>query len=303
MKKIVALVLSLVMVLGLATTAFAAADQYDLYQATVAKVAAGKLVAGATADIQGAIETKAAVKNADGSGNLEYYTVSTQTGKYYVKTTAPTVADYAVTADGKTDILFYLAEVTANDVAYVGEAEKFTNFGTSCGQLYQVDTTKEYYKVTKTSDATMVAEYTVYTKSANTVGAPVLVGNEIVLLSGAPTVGTTLAIDGILNHSWAVTGVKATAAGNVPTEVKCLNCGAVVTKFYDAATKVPAGSVATQVPGYNYWFVAPVAGATTAPEAGDKVNSAETFDAGIAMYVGMSVMAAAGSAVVLKKKD
>lgn len=37
--------------------------------------------------------------------------------------------------------------------------------------------------------------------------------------------------------------------------------------------------------------------------AGDKVESAETFDAGIAMYVGMSVMAAAGSAVVLKKKD
>ena len=35
----------------------------------------------------------------------------------------------------------------------------------------------------------------------------------------------------------------------------------------------------------------------------DKVTSAETFDAGIAMYVGMSVMAAAGSAVVLKKKD
>ena len=35
----------------------------------------------------------------------------------------------------------------------------------------------------------------------------------------------------------------------------------------------------------------------------DKVESAETFDAGIAMYVGMSVMAAAGSAVVLKKKD
>ena len=35
----------------------------------------------------------------------------------------------------------------------------------------------------------------------------------------------------------------------------------------------------------------------------DKVTSAGTFDAGIAMYVGMSVMAAAGSAVVLKKKD
>ena len=36
----------------------------------------------------------------------------------------------------------------------------------------------------------------------------------------------------------------------------------------------------------------------------DKVQSADTFDAGIAMYVGMSVMAAAGAAVVIgKKKD
>ena len=47
-----------------------------------------------------------------------------------------------------------------------------------------------------------------------------------------------------------------------------------------------------------YWTAA-----VAAPEATDKVESAQTFDAGIAMYVGMSVMAAAGSAVVLKKKD
>ena len=46
-----------------------------------------------------------------------------------------------------------------------------------------------------------------------------------------------------------------------------------------------------------------VADAPAADAEGDKVESAETFDAGIAMYVGMSVMAAAGSAVVLKKKD
>ena len=49
-------------------------------------------------------------------------------------------------------------------------------------------------------------------------------------------------------------------------------------------------------------FVADAA-AVEAPAASDKVESAQTFDAGIAMYVGMSVMAAAGSAVVLKKKD
>ena len=41
---------------------------------------------------------------------------------------------------------------------------------------------------------------------------------------------------------------------------------------------------------------------TTTPST-DKVQSADTFDAGIAMYVGMSVMAAAGSVVVLKKRE
>ena len=44
-----------------------------------------------------------------------------------------------------------------------------------------------------------------------------------------------------------------------------------------------------------------IGGGATTPDT-DKVTSADTFDAGIAMYVGMSVMAAAGSAVVIGKK-
>ena len=45
-------------------------------------------------------------------------------------------------------------------------------------------------------------------------------------------------------------------------------------------------------------------GGSSTSTSTDKVQSAATFDAGIAMYVGMSVMAAAGSAVVIgKKKD
>ena len=44
-------------------------------------------------------------------------------------------------------------------------------------------------------------------------------------------------------------------------------------------------------------------GTTTGTNTTDKVTSADTFDAGIAMYVGMSVMAAAGSVVVLKKRE
>ena len=48
----------------------------------------------------------------------------------------------------------------------------------------------------------------------------------------------------------------------------------------------------------------PSGGTVVTPSTDKTVTSADTFDAGIAMYVGMSVMAAAGSAVVIgKKKD
>ncbi len=86
------------------------------------------------------------------------------------------------------------------------------------------------------------------------------------------------------------------------TTVKCSECGKVATLYANA---VAAGKNAQTVPGVvGYITFADYMdfGAVSAPSTG-KVESAETFDAGIAMYVGMSVMAAAGSAVVLKKKD
>ena len=311
MKKIVALVLSLVMVLGLATTAFAAADKYDGYVANADNYAAGKLTAVATTTngLDGVeITYKAAVKNSDGSGNLEYYEIS---GVPYVKTAAPTVESLAITADGKTDILFFLDKVASwNDVKYVAEAKAFADFGTKCGQLYQVNTLATYYEVTKTSAASPV-KGDVYAAAA--VGATaynsVLVGDKIVKLVLAPvTEADTLGVDQILTHKWAVTGVQAVSTITVPTQVTCLNCGAVVTTLYKSSALVPAGEEFVSVPGdygtAGWVFVEPAAAATTTPVVdGEKVESAETFDAGIAMYVGMSVMAAAGSAVVLKKKD
>ena len=76
-------------------------------------------------------------------------------------------------------------------------------------------------------------------------------------------------------------------------------------------TKLPAtykgATVTLTIDGTAYYVLlesAATSGTTGTVGGTDKVvQSAETFDAGIAMYVGMSVMAAAGSVVVLKKRE
>ena len=104
-------------------------------------------------------------------------------------------------------------------------------------------------------------------------------------------------------------------------EYKCVICG---TKFNGTTTKaagvtyVPyfepnlATKTAYTTAGYdmsdvdtgNLWLISTKVPSGGAASTDKTVTSADTFDAGIAMYVGMSVMAAAGSAVVIgKKKD
>ena len=53
---------------------------------------------------------------------------------------------------------------------------------------------------------------------------------------------------------------------------------------------------------YGWGGYYPVVGGTSSSTADKTVTSAKTFDAGIGMYVAMSVMAAAGSAVIMGKK-
>ena len=94
------------------------------------------------------------------------------------------------------------------------------------------------------------------------------------------------------------------------TKVYCAECDAefafVAGKVSDAIAKFGAGNylptTLADAAGTVYVSIAPVGGTVVTPST-DKVQSAETFDAGIAMYVGMSVMAAAGSVVVLKKRE
>ena len=277
MKKIIATVLAMVMALALCTVAFAAADTYDSYAATSANIKAGKLVSGATETAQDfEITTVAATKNSDGTGNLEYLLIGNVA---YVKTTSPTISDFAITAANKTDILFYVTAVTAP--TYEASAKAFTNFGYKCDQIVNTDNSK-YYEVT-----TGANEGKIY-KEAET-GMNVLVDGKIVTVAATETEPKA--------HTWAVSASKVENGVIVPTEVTCGVCGSKSTAVYKVG-KAPAGSKVVGVPGFDAYVFVPGGVANT----NNTTTSPKTFDAGIAMYVGMALTSVAGSAVVIGKK-
>ena len=291
MKKIVALVLSLVMVLGLATTAFGAADTYDLYKAD--KDMAGKM-ALSLQDKQVTIDEVAAKTNTDGSGNVAYLVLGN--GEYATKTTTPTIDSYAVCAKDKTDVLYYVNiadNAGAGYFSYKLKVDAWTAFGLKCGEVSNVANTivpgADYF-------------YCPVTKLVHVAADPVANGELNWLLDGAVVSGG--AGMAVTDHTFVANDFKydSTLKQNVPTSAICTTCLETTAAIY-ADGKVPATMKPYAMANAAGYFAVVSATASTPAVDTEKVESAETFDAGIAMYVGMSVMAAAGSAVVLKKKD
>ncbi len=280
MKKIIATVLAMVMALALCTTAFAA-DNYDLYLANSTNIS-GKVIAanGAVAEkANKSITITAAASYSDGTGNLEYLTDADSV--IYVKTTTPTVADYAVTVTGKKDILFYVTKVDAAPT-YAASAKAFTDFGYKCGQVVNTDNSK-YYEIT-------TGEHTGKVFKAGEDWS-VLVDGKLVKLAGSDAE--------VKAHTWVVSASKVENGKVVPTEAVCGICGSKTTAIYETG-KAPAGSKTETLTGVTGYVVVPN-GASTTPSTGTN-KSPKTFDAGIAMYVGMALTSVAGSAVVIGKK-
>ena len=284
MKKIIATVLAMVMALALCTTAFAA-DNYDLYLANSTNIS-GKVIAanGAVAEkTNKTITITAAASYSDGTGNLEYLTDAD--GVIYVKTTTPTVADYAVTVTGKKDILFYVTKVDAAPM-YAASAKAFTDFGYKCGQVVNNDNSK-YYEITTGADAGKVY------KATDNGTLSVLVDGKLVKLDNTSAAA-------VKEHNWSVSASKVENGKVIPTEAVCGICGSKSTAIYETG-KAPAGSKVETLNGVTGYVVVPN-GTSTTPTTGTTNKSPKTFDAGIAMYVGMALTSVAGSAVVIGKK-
>jgi len=299
MKKIVAVVLALVMVLGLATTAFAATAKTptdknlgDFYMELTDKAKTGGVVSKLHA--YGAVAPKDVNENGlidtDELGAVAFYQAEGTVTKF-VQVNSVQEADgafyYLKGNNEKSDTLFmYFAFLEINP-EYAGTAVAFANFGEDCGQYdFDPEDDTKYYMFQ--GDV-----YTVDVTETSTVS--LMVDGKLTAVTKVATKAAKVA------HIPAYTYDKAYKI----VAVKCAECGLDATIYPNYASvpkadKKVGNAYLINTSEYYSWNAAkaPAADAET-----DKVESAQTFDAGIAMYVGMSVMAAAGSAVVLKKKD
>ena len=278
MKKIIATVLAMVMALALCTVAFAAETQkYDAYDAeTGVKAYASKYLKYVKGD------STATPKTISYYELFEDADLTNSTNAKFVPVSKATDADYVLKYEGKDTVAMYLATVTAT--TYVGNATPYTDLGKKCGQYnYKAagytDSNKFYTAVNDDGDNEL------FVKGGN---VNMLVDGKIVGMTKIGADGETLA-DVVVPHIWVLDVPNMTA--------KCSECGATA-KLYEKYAEVPTGADSVKVQGY--FLVAD----KTPTKPGDSTTkpSPKTFDAGIAMYVGMALTSVAGSAVVIGKK-
>ncbi len=279
MKKIVALVLSLVMALSLATVAFAA-NYSDAYYWTNGGWKKYDLN-GVAVSYTSATETKKDGKVV--AGSLAYYTVA---DSYYLVEVAKADATFQMKVDGK---VVYLAEVVVIDYTKVGKTVKA---GTKCG-----DYDKDVYGDAKLLDVDGDL-YIVDTEE----------GDTAVLVDGVVKFAYKVADPATVEHEWysidgkLVTDTDADKIAEVKGTVLCKNCKVKATLTNDKGA-IPTDATViynADLGVYMYWTDSADAGKTETKT--DGISSPKTFDAGIAMYVGMSLLSVAGGAVVIGKK-
>ena len=309
MKKIIATVLAMVMALALCTTAFAA--EYPKSETTVTKVDA----VTATTTNKGhdtywmAKTTTWSAEGADGVDVVKYYADKDCDKEYNEAITAMLIAGGYY----KINLVKYAAaaDATCTDAGYAVDIWN--------------DANGNYYA--KASD---VAAANKAGAGLATDGAEVYIGTSMNDFDKYLTIGTTEAVAKLYGKTAATHVLYKTSetfGENKTTVYACALCGAkFVTKAYAGSTDgATAAEVAkldkvtyTKDAGFvNYVLNAKgiltnkaaasdtyykIAAETTSTTTTNTKPSPKTFDAGIAMYVGMALTSVAGSAVVIGKK-
>ena len=323
MKKIIATVLAMVMALALCTTAFAdiplwtengSTANVDLFDGKLnTKTTSGSMTFHAA--VAPTVDSKG---NVTAAGHVAYYTFAAATNFATTFDTQKFILVNSIPADA--DASNYVLVKTADDTVAVGTAAAnqsaanqtlimkkvsavtygqtatvFTGWGDLCGQ---------YKKPTNADEVTYVSFNNVFANKAAQVWdtlsaegqAPndnaytnnVLVNGEVYTVNGQQTAKA---------HSW---GASAWDKKGVATEYTCATCKTVA-KVINSPVNAPAGSTVEKI-GNTLIAFTYTPGTAASGNTGSNKPSPKTFDAGIAMYVGMALTSVAGSAVVIGKK-
>ena len=294
MKKIIATVLAMVMALALCTTAFAITygDLYEFKANAWTKVD----MTGKTITYTSPYETKQNDKFV--SGTIGYYTISDGTNHLYLVEVGANSANYRLTVDGKQVNLDKVDSIS--DITYTLKGTEVSYGGTvtKCGDVYAADSFFENGKA-KTLYVDEDGDY--YKAGTGAGSAFMLVGGKVISVVSA-TENTDFIY---VRHAWEIVDSNKAADGTVTGTAKCTRCGQVAT-LTSKKGDIPTTAYSEQLtlpnfskPVWVYW----TDGTTTptTPSTGN-TTSPKTFDAGIAMYVGMALTSVAGSAVVIGKK-
>ena len=273
MKKIIATVLAMVMALALCTTAFAATgDKVEGY-------------------LKGTNVGASAVKTTlTYTGNTDPKTTDGKTvAGVYAHYTEATYGDFIVVNSlADATAVLYSDEACKNVIMYLGHVEVvsyftgkvYNDFADVCGKFdkpVSYDATKTYY----TYEDNGTTKLAVAAGSSETADKLLTVDGKVVRV---------VTLNATKVQHVAVPTVKD---GKV-TGYTCSKCKAVAVEAPNYAS-IPAGADTTNLTGNWYWTT------STTPST-DKNTSPKTFDAGIAMYVGMALTSVAGSALVIGKK-
>ena len=288
MKKIIATVLAMVMALALCATAFAATSPVTVKAKAVKATTKGaQLVYNVSGDIDlKYYAAEAATLNSDGEqtnvANIAYYTIPTTAGTVfsakYVVVSSLGEADIIVYSDlaGK-NVMLYLAKTNPH---YNGTGTVFTNFGAKCGQVnVDIEKDKTYYTSNEKDNTTIYV-----TATTTEATEALMVGGKLVNVKSA---GVTTA--NTVKHAAIPTVKDGKVVGYT-----CATCKLAAVEAPNYAS-IPANNSGI-IENTNWYFPAVAASTTTT------TSSPKTFDAGIAMYVGMALTSVAGSAVVIGKK-
>ena len=311
MKKIIATVLAMVMALALCTVAFAT----EITEKTaVANAVTGDTVAAAvTWNNTG----KALTATKSTNEPMDTYWTANGEGLYYVwnadmaKFVQITNNEKAVIDAGYDKTTKLVLDKNAVAATCTDAGSLFNVYSNVAGTAsYVLVSDVVAYNAKQTKDADKIAEpdtkYFFGTKSSNVV-AYYAAGTGANQVDYALKAGHVLVKDGTTYGTAKSDVYKCAICGNRYVIGPTVDTGDLKSEFYTydpvtvAAYANEHGILLKNILRDNATLYLVEAGKTTTPSTGT-TSSPKTFDAGIAMYVGMALTSVAGSAVVIGKK-